>query len=57
MIIKSKKEIIEEVLKDSEKPFNSIHIKYPTKNPNAKSEPVSELELIEALNKLKYLNL
>lgn len=42
-------EEIAEALEDSNKLFNSVHIKYETNDPNATTEPVTDTELDEAL--------
>lgn len=40
---------IAEALKDSKKPFNSVHVQYETNDPNAKTKPVTDAELDKAL--------
>lgn len=53
----NKKEIAK-ALEGSNKLFNSVHVQYETSNPNAKTEPVSEAELADALYFLQedYIN-
>ncbi|HHZ9383204.1 TPA: hypothetical protein ACWMJU_006076 [Pseudomonas aeruginosa] len=47
---------IAEALKDSKKPFNSVHVQYETNDPNAKAKPVTDAELEEAFLEYVYEN-
>jgi len=46
-------QLIARNLKNSKKPFNSIHVKYEVKDPNAKGIPLTDEEVIELLRTLE----
>lgn len=46
-------QLIARNLKNSKKPFNSVHVKYEVTDPNAKEIPLTDEEIIELLKTLK----